>query len=51
MVTNEVYRTSAVIILAIPLSTSKIFISRYLFNEDGKGHVELFKGEKLIKHS
>jgi hypothetical protein len=29
------------------LSTNKIFLSCYLFNEDGEGVVEFFKGEKL----
>jgi hypothetical protein len=37
------------ITLAIALFTSKTFLSRHLFHEDGKGHVEFLKGEKLNK--
>jgi hypothetical protein len=47
MVADEVYYTLIITILAIALSMSKTFLSCHLFNEDGQGHVELFKGEKL----
>ncbi len=33
--------------LVIALSTSKTFLSRHLFNEDGKGPMEVLKDEKL----
>ncbi len=47
MIVNEVCRVSTAITSAIVLSTNKIFLSCYLFNEDGEGVVEFFKGEKL----
>ncbi len=49
MVANKVYHTSITTSSAIVLFVSKSFFSRYLFNEDGKGFMELFKGEKLDK--
>jgi len=47
MVANEVCRTPIVTFSIIVLFTSKSFIFCHLFNEDGKGPVEFFKGEKL----
>ncbi len=47
MVADEVCRTPFTTTLTIVLSTNKTFLSRHLFNEDGQGLVELFKGEKL----
>jgi hypothetical protein len=47
MVVEEVCRMTLATTLAITLSTSKTFLSRQLFNEDGEGHVEVLKGEKL----
>jgi hypothetical protein len=47
MVVNEVYHTSTITSLTIALSMSKTFLSRHLFNEDGKGSMEFLKGEKL----
>jgi hypothetical protein len=47
MVVDEVYHMPTPTTWTIVLSTSKIFISCHLFNEDGEGHVELLKGEKL----
>jgi hypothetical protein len=47
MVVNEVYCTPTTTTLVIVLSTSKTFFSRYLFNEDGEGPMELLKSEKL----
>jgi hypothetical protein len=47
MVADEVYHTLIATSLAVVLSTSKSFFSsHHLFNEDGKGPMELFKGEK-----
>ncbi len=43
MVIDDVYRTSSTIALFV----NKNFLSRHLFNEDGKGIVELIKGAKL----
>jgi hypothetical protein len=47
MVVDEVYHTSTLTSLTIALFMNKTFLFRHLFNEDGKGHVEFFKGEKL----
>jgi hypothetical protein len=47
MVVNEVCCTLIATTLAIILFVSKTFLSHHLLNEDGKGPMELFKGEKL----
>jgi hypothetical protein len=47
MVENKVCHTLIVTTLAIALSVNKTFFSCHLFNEDGEGHVEFFKDEKL----
>jgi hypothetical protein len=47
MVVDKVCHTRTTTSLAIALSSSKSFYSRYLFNEDGEGPMELLKGEKL----
>jgi hypothetical protein len=47
MVANEVCRTPTTTSLAIVLFVNKIFLSHHLFEKDGEGHVEFFKGEKL----
>ncbi len=47
MVANEVCHTPTTTSLTIALFANKSFLSRHLFDEDGKGLVELFKGEKL----
>jgi hypothetical protein len=47
MVVNKVYHMPTPTIAVIVLSTNKTFHSRHLFNKDGQGHMELFKGEKL----
>jgi hypothetical protein len=47
MVVDEVYHTPTATSLTISLSMSKIFLFHHLFNEDGKGPMELLKGEKL----
>jgi len=47
MVVDEVYCTPTATTLAIALSMNKTFLSCNLFNKDGKGLVEFFKGEKL----
>jgi hypothetical protein len=47
MVIDKVYRTSTATILAITLFVSKTFLFKHLFGNNGKGHVELLKGEKL----
>jgi hypothetical protein len=47
MVVNEICHMPIVITPSIVLSTSKTFFSCHLFNEDGKGPMEFFKGEKL----
>ncbi len=44
MVVDEVYHTPTTTFLAIGLFVNKSFLSCHLFNEDGKGHVELLKG-------
>jgi hypothetical protein len=36
-------------IFAIALNASKAFLAHHLFNENGKGHVEILQGEKLDK--
>ncbi len=46
-VVDEVYRTLIATTLAIALSISKTFLFCHLSNEDGKGLLELFEGEKL----
>jgi hypothetical protein len=47
MVTNEVCHTQATIASIIVLFTNKTFLSYHLFNENGEGLVDFFKGEKL----
>ncbi len=47
MVVDDVRRMLTSTSLAITLFTNKIFLFCYLFNEDGEGSMELFKGEKL----
>jgi hypothetical protein len=47
MVVDEVYCTPIATTSAIALSMNKTFLSCNLFNKDGQGHVEFFKGEKL----
>jgi hypothetical protein len=47
MVIDEVCRTLIATTLAIILFSNKTFLSHHLLNEDGKGPMELFKGEKL----
>ncbi len=47
MVADEVCHMPTTITSTIVLFTSKTFLSYHLFNEDGEGLVELFKGEKL----
>jgi hypothetical protein len=47
MVVDEVYCMPIVTSSAIALSVSKSFLLRVLFNNDGKGRMELLKGEKL----
>jgi hypothetical protein len=47
MVVEEVCCMPISTTLAITLSTSKTFLSRHLFNEDGEGPVEVLKGQKL----
>jgi hypothetical protein len=46
-VANEVYHTLITTISTIVLFASKTIFFCYLFNEDGKGHVEFIKVEKL----
>jgi len=47
MVVDEVCHTPIVTSLAITFIMNKTFLVHHLFNEDGKDHVELLKGEKL----
>jgi hypothetical protein len=47
MVVDKVCHTLTTTSLAIALFANKTFLFRHLFNEDGKGLVELFKGGKL----
>jgi len=47
MVVDEVCRMPTVTSSTIASSMSKSFLLRHLFNKDGKGLVELLKGEKL----
>jgi len=47
MVVDEVCRTPTTTSLVITLSMNKSFPFRHLFNKDGKGHVEFFKGAKV----
>jgi len=47
MVVDEVCHTPTTTTSVIVLSMSKTFFSCHLFNKDGKGPMELFKGEKL----
>jgi hypothetical protein len=47
MVTNKVCRTPIVTFFAIAFTMSMSFLFCHLFNEDGEGPMELFKGEKL----
>jgi hypothetical protein len=47
MVANEVCCMPTTTTLVIVLSMSKKFLSHHLFNKDGKGPMELLKGEKL----
>jgi hypothetical protein len=47
MVVDEVCRMPTPTTSVIALSTNKTFLFRHLFNEDGQGPMELFKGEKL----
>jgi hypothetical protein len=47
MVVDKVCCLLITIILAIILFVSKTFLSHHLLNEDGKGPMKLFKGEKL----
>ncbi len=47
MVAKEVCHTPIATTLAIALTMSKTFLFCHLFKEDGEGHVELLKGEKL----
>jgi hypothetical protein len=47
MVAKKVCHTPIATTLAIALSTNKTFFSHHLFNEDGEGLMEVFKGEKL----
>ncbi len=51
MVVDEVCCTSTFTSLVIALSTSKTFLSRHLFNEDGISLVKFLKGEKLNQTS
>ncbi len=47
MVVEKVCHTPIATTLAIALSMNKTFLSCHLFNKDGKGLVEFFKGEEL----
>jgi hypothetical protein len=47
MVANEVCRMPTSTSSTIALFVSKSFLSRYLFNKDGEGPMELLKGKKL----
>jgi hypothetical protein len=47
MVVEEVCRMPISTTLVITLFTSKTFLSRHLFNEDGEGPMEVLKDEKL----
>jgi hypothetical protein len=47
MVVEEVCRTPIATTLVIVLTMNKTFLFCRLFNEDGEGHVELLKAEKL----
>jgi hypothetical protein len=47
MVAKKVCHTPIATTLAITFTTNKKFLFCHLFKEDGEGHVELLKGEKL----
>jgi len=47
MVEDKVYHMPITTTLTIILSTNKTFLFCHLFNEDGKGLVEVLKGQKL----
>jgi hypothetical protein len=47
MAAEEVQHTPNATSSTISLATNKMFLSRYLFNEDGEVPIELLKGEKL----
>ncbi len=47
MLVEEICHMPISTTLAITLSISKTFLSRHLFNDDGEGHVEVLKDEKL----
>jgi hypothetical protein len=48
MVVDKIYRTPIATTSTIVLFVNETFFCHYLFNKDGKGHVELLKGEKKI---
>jgi hypothetical protein len=47
MVVDEVHCMLTATTLAIALFASLTFLSHHLFDEDGKGPMEFFKGENL----
>ncbi len=47
MIEEEVSRTLGATALAITLVANKTFLSKHLLNKDGKGPVEVLKGNKL----
>ncbi len=47
LVEEEVFCTSRATALTITLVASKTFLPEHLFDKDGKGQVEVFKGDKL----
>jgi hypothetical protein len=47
MVVDEFYCTPPTTILTIVFSANKTFLSHDLFNKDGKGPMEILKGEEL----
>ncbi len=49
LVEGQVSRILDAKIYVIALNESKAFLAHHLFNENGKGHVEILQGEKLDK--
>ncbi len=49
LVKGQVFHTLDTKISAIALNASKAFLAHHLFNENGKGPVGIFQGEKFDK--
>ncbi len=49
LVEGQVFRTFDAKIFAIALNVNKAFLAHHLFNENGKGPMEILQGEKLDK--